>query len=77
MLGEPSSVCVLSVSSKINKIERLDELKWAGSSLIVFLGRGVESLLSFLAEEDVEGNLLHDIDLYRTTEDTQKLGKAS
>jgi hypothetical protein len=39
--------------------------KWAGSSLIVFLGQGVPALLAFVSEAGGDGAPLHDIDVYR------------
>jgi hypothetical protein len=53
-------------------------MAWAGSSFIQFLSKGTGGLLDFLSEEEKkEGDittLLHDVDLYRTAETTQKIG---
>ena len=51
------------------------DLKWAGSSFIVFLGGGVEKLLDFLSETTLDGTPAHDIDLYRTSKEVKGLGK--
>lgn len=61
----------------ISKCLQEGRLKWAGSSLVVFLRNGVSGLLEFLSEAGEakgEAKLLHDVDLYRTTEDTQNIG---
>ena len=61
----------------ISKCLQEGRLKWAGSSLVVFLRNGVSGLLEFLSEAgEVKGEakLFHDVDLYRTTEDTQSIG---
>lgn len=59
---------------------------WAGSSFIEFLSKGTARLVEFLSEQkpaEVEAEekgpppprLLHDLDLYRNSDETQKLGK--
>jgi len=51
-----------------------NHIKWAGSSFIIFMGGGVATLLAFLGESKVDGTPAHDIDLYRKSKKTQKLG---
>jgi len=51
-----------------------NHIKWAGSSFIVFMGGGVATLFEFLDEVKDDGTPAHDIDLYRKSKKTQKLG---
>ena len=51
-----------------------NHIKWAGSSFIVFMGGGVATLFEFLDELKDDGTPAHDIDLYRKSKTTQKIG---
>ena len=50
-------------------------LRWGGSSLVVFITKGVDELNKFLLERGDDGKPRHDLDLYRMRSKTKKMGK--